>query len=219
METFKRTKPVMRLVSARFLERFVTRLQVVFFSESLFSPDGMVPSSAARVIRRAASTAKTAKVADVAIVGAGIWGMNTAYQLKRRSPELNVQVFEQAPALGYGSSGYSTGFLRAYYSFDETMALALDGIGAYKRWDEYTGLGDEAESKFTETGALWMLGYTENENQLMSERLSKFGVPSEVMNAEDVKKKWPVLDTTPFPEFNDDGDLIERDHGKFSAVS
>ena len=99
------------------------------------------------------------------------------------------------------------------------MALALDGIGAYKRWDEYTGLGDEAESRFTETGALWMLGYTENENQLMSERLSKFGVPSEVMNAEDVKKKWPVLDTTPFPEFNDDGDLIERDYGKFSAVS
>ena len=85
----------------------------------------MVPSSAARVIRRAASTAKTAKVADVAIVGAGIWGMNTAFQLKRRSPELNVQVFEQAPALGYGSSGYSTGFLRAYYSFDETMELPL----------------------------------------------------------------------------------------------
>ena len=39
----------------------------------------------------------------------------------------------QAPALGYGSSGYSTGFLRAYYSFDETMQLALDGIDAYKK--------------------------------------------------------------------------------------
>lgn len=87
-----------------------------------------------RVLRRAASTANaTTTTADVAIVGAGIWGMNTAYQLKRRQPELNIQVFEQAPALGYGSSGYSTGFLRAYYSFDETMQLALDGIDAYKK--------------------------------------------------------------------------------------
>ena len=35
---------------------------------------------------------------DVAIVGAGIWGMSTAYQLKRRDPSLNVQVFEQVIA-------------------------------------------------------------------------------------------------------------------------
>ena len=60
-----------------------------------------------------------------------------------------MEIFEKAPALGYGSSGYSTGFLRAYYSFDETMQLALDGIDAYKKWGAYTGLGEEAESKFT----------------------------------------------------------------------
>merc|ERR1719267_131133 len=139
--------------------------------------------------------------------------MNTAYQLKRRDPSLNVQVFEQAPALGYGSSGYSTGFLRAYYSFDETMQLALDGIDAYKKWGEYTQLGDAAESKFTETGALWMLGYAKSENEQMVERLSKFGVGSEVMDADDVIKRWPVLDCSPFPEFTDDGELIEKDYG------
>ena len=49
-------------------------------------------------------------------------GLNIAYQLRRRSPDLSVLVLERAPALGAGSSGYSTGFQRAYYSFDETMA-------------------------------------------------------------------------------------------------
>jgi glycine/D-amino acid oxidase-like deaminating enzyme len=49
---------------------------------------------------------------------------------------MNVVVYEMAPGLGYGSSGYSTGFLRAYYSFDETMHLALDGISAYHNWAE-----------------------------------------------------------------------------------
>lgn len=58
------------------------------------------------------------------------------FQLKRRDPSLNVVVYEMAPGLGYGSSGYSTGFLRAYYSFDETMHLALDGINAYHNWGE-----------------------------------------------------------------------------------
>jgi hypothetical protein len=47
-----------------------------------------------------------------------------------------------APGLGYGSSGYSTGFLRAYYSFDETMHLALDGIDAYHNWGEVLHLND-----------------------------------------------------------------------------
>lgn len=38
------------------------------------------------------------------------------------------------------------------------------------------------------------------------------------MSAEDVEKTWPVLDTTPFPEFTEEGDLIEKDYGEFSAV-
>ena len=62
-----------------------------------------------------------------------------------------------------GSSGYSTGFLRAYYSFDETMRLALDGIHAYKNWARYTKL-DNPEVYFTHTGALWMLGYQKQQN-------------------------------------------------------
>ena len=42
-----------------------------------------------------------------------------------------MTILERAAALGNGSSGYSTGFQRAYYSFDETMKFALDGIEAY----------------------------------------------------------------------------------------
>ena len=109
-------------------------------------------------------------------------------------PNLRISIFEGAPALGYGSSGYSTGFLRAFYSFDETMQLALDGITAYKNWGEYTGLGDDVEAYFTETGALWMLGKTPGENRAMQDRLHAFGVDSDVLNAEDVaarSRPWP----------------------------
>ena len=50
---------------------------------------------------------------DVVIVGAGIMGLNIAYQLKRRDSNLKIVVLEKAPGIGYGSSGYSTGFLRS----------------------------------------------------------------------------------------------------------
>lgn len=54
------------------------------------------PRSACGARRGLATVAGGAGVTcDVAIVGAGIWGMSTAYQLKRRDPSLNVQVFEQ----------------------------------------------------------------------------------------------------------------------------
>jgi glycine/D-amino acid oxidase-like deaminating enzyme len=88
---------------------------------------------------------------------------------------MRITVLERASALGAGSSGYSTGFQRAYYSFDETMGFALDGMAAYRDWQSY--LGDErAEAKFTETGALWMLGYDGAQNDAMVERLARFNV-------------------------------------------
>lgn len=84
---------------------------------------------------------------------------------------------------------------------------------------QYTGLGPAAEAKFTPTGALWMLGKPQAENVAMVARLAKFGVEAQVMDADAVQAKWPVLDTTPYPEFNPTtGELVEKDHGAFSAV-
>mmetsp|Transcript_19913 Transcript_19913/g.60411 ORF Transcript_19913/g.60411 Transcript_19913/m.60411 type:complete len:479 (-) Transcript_19913:2148-3584(-) len=57
-----------------------------------------------------ASSAVSEHSADAVIVGAGIMGLNIAYQLRRRDPNAKIVVLEQAPVLGFGSSGYSTGF-------------------------------------------------------------------------------------------------------------
>eukprot|EP00854_Cymbomonas_tetramitiformis_P001487 gene1487-2114_t len=143
--------------------------------------------------------------------------LNTAYQLKRRSPDMNVTILEQAPGLGNGSSGYSTGFLRAFYSFDQTMQTALDGIDAYKNWEAYTN-NDKATMRFTPTGALWMLGYDKCKNDAMKKRLADHGVQSSVLDESDFKKRFPLFSTEPFPEFTEEGDVIEKDYGEFSAL-
>ena len=64
--------------------------------------------------------------------------------------------------------------------------FALDGMHAYKEWQSY--LQDtSAEAKFTETGALWMLGYDRKQNDAMVERLDKFGVKGDVLDADAMK--------------------------------
>ena len=174
----------------------------------VFSTRSTLPSLPSATHRPLSTASSPSSPVDVAIIGAGINGMSIAYQLQRRSPSTSIALFEQAPSLGYGSSGYSTGFLRALYSFDETMELALDGIEAYKNWGEYTGLSDP-QASFTHTGALWMLGKSEAENVEMSKRLEQFGVGSEVMDAKQVEERWKVLDTRPMPEYDEEGNEVE----------
>jgi sarcosine oxidase subunit beta len=167
--------------------------------------------------RRAMSTAAS-QTADVAICGAGIMGLNIAYHLKSRDPAMRVVVMDKAPALGHGSSGWSTGFMRAFYSVDDTMRLALDGIRAYKNWGDYTGI-KQPRAYFTETGALWMLGKTKCDNEAMQQRLKEFGVDSDVLDEQSLKEKYPTWNFDPYPEYNHDtGEVIEKDWGPNSAL-
>ena len=155
--------------------------------------------------------------ADVVVVGAGIMGLNIAYQLRRRDPKMKITVLERASALGYGSSGYSTGFQRAYYSFDETMKFALDGTNAYHNWKDYLQDAD-AEAKFTETGALWMLGYDKAQNDAMIDRLGRFGVKAENIDEAELGRRFPQISPEPFPTYNEEGDEVPQSLGAFSAV-
>jgi len=144
-------------------------------------------------------------------------GLNIAYQLKRRDPKLSVCVLDKANALGFGSSGYSTGFQRAYYSFDETMQFALDGMNAYRNWQAYLQ-DDAAEAYFTETGALWMLGYDMEQNLAMTARLAKFGVSSDIIDEAELRRRFPLISPEPMPLYDENGDEVAQQLGAFSAV-
>eukprot|EP00043_Microstomoeca_roanoka_P019723 m.227579 g.227579 ORF g.227579 m.227579 type:complete len:95 (+) comp17045_c4_seq2:274-558(+) len=85
---------------------------------------------------------------DVVVVGAGIMGLHTAYQLARRDNKLRIALLEKANSLGQGSSGFSTALLRCVYTFDEMIHAACDGLVVHKNWAEYTQLESPA-AKFT----------------------------------------------------------------------
>lgn len=174
-------------------------------------------AAASRLWTRGLAAGGPSESADVVIAGGGIMGLSIAFQLKRREPDMKVIVLEQAPSLGAGSSGYSTGFQRAFYSFDNTMQLALDGINAYKNWKEFLGDPD-AKAYFTQTDALWMLGKSKAENETMKARLAAYGVESHLLDEAGLKERFPLMNPEPFPKFDENFEIVEQNLGELSAL-
>jgi len=59
----------------------------------------------------------TVESADVAVIGGGLVGLATAYQLLRRRPDLRLALVEKEPEIAYHQSGHNSGVLHAglYY--------------------------------------------------------------------------------------------------------
>lgn len=69
---------------------------------------------------------------DVAIVGAGMTGLWTAYHLAKAAPDMRIAVIERDVA-GYGASGRNGGWASAYFDAGRETLLALHGEDATRR--------------------------------------------------------------------------------------
>jgi sarcosine oxidase subunit beta len=134
----------------------------------------------------------SAHTCDVLIVGAGIIGLNIALQIARRST-LRVIVVERGAAVGEGSTGASSAVCRFRYSLDEVTCLAHDGVQAYRHWSAYTGLA-EPRAQFQQDGVLWMPG-DEGWAPREHARMSRLGLRSEVIDADETRRRFPALST------------------------
>jgi glycine/D-amino acid oxidase-like deaminating enzyme len=128
---------------------------------------------------------------DVVIAGAGIIGLSIAWQLARRS-RLRIAVVEKGAAVGEGSTGASSAICRVRYSKDEMLLLARDGIDAYRHWGAFTGLAGPA-AEFHQDGVLWMPGGDREWADAEQERMLGFGVASEVLDDDDLARRFPAL--------------------------
>jgi L-2-hydroxyglutarate oxidase LhgO len=81
--------------------------------------------------------------ADVAIVGAGIVGLATAYQLLERRPGLRVTIIEKEPDVAMHQSGHNSGVVHAgiYYAPGSLKArLCTEGKAELERFAEQHGI-------------------------------------------------------------------------------
>lgn len=130
---------------------------------------------------------------DVVIIGAGIIGLSTAWQLARRS-RLRILVLEKGAGVGEGSTGASSAVCRYRYSLDTVVQLARDGIHAYRHWGEFTGLR-EPTARFEQDGVLWLTGQQRGWAAREHARMQGLGIATEVLDDGDLAERFPALST------------------------
>ena len=132
---------------------------------------------------------------NIVVIGAGIWGSFTAYHLRRMGAKVTL-VDAYGPGNSRSTSGDETRGVRSSYGERETgelwMQWARASIARWKEWDEewskdvklnlFHTTGDlimraEMDSFLTKTRALW----------------EKHRIPHEVITADEVRKRWPVI--------------------------
>ena len=131
---------------------------------------------------------------DVVIVGAGGHGLATAYYLAKEHGITNVAVLEKG-YLGGGSVGRNTTIVRSNYLWDESAHLYETSM---KMWE---GLSQELNFNlmFSQRGVL-NLFHTLQEMRDTARRVNANhlnGIDAEFLNAEQVKKLVPILNTSP----------------------
>ena len=131
---------------------------------------------------------------DAVIIGAGIIGAATAFELAKLGYRtLNV---DRLPAAGYGPTSASCAIIRVHYSTFDGIALAWEGYHYWHDWAKYLETDDERGlAKFVECGCLVM--QTEHNDHLSKHiRLSReLGIPFEEWDAAKIREKLPIYDT------------------------
>ncbi len=130
-----------------------------------------------------------AETFDAIIIGAGITGASTAYQLAQRG--LRIALLEKG-SIGAGSTGKSSAIIRQHYSNEVTACMAHHSLGVFREFKERVG----GESGFVQTGFLVLTRGEDLEglkaNVAMQRRV---GIETELLSVEEVRERWPFLET------------------------
>jgi sarcosine oxidase subunit beta len=127
------------------------------------------------------------QTADMIIVGGGITGTSTAYQLALRGYRVTLLEKQYLAAGGTGRTG---GIIRQHYSNKITARMALRSLSVWQDFDQRVG-GDVG---WTHTGALFVAGPHELEGLKANIALQKeVGINVEFLDAQAVHTLAPYL--------------------------
>lgn len=128
--------------------------------------------------------------ADAVVIGGGVIGCSTAYQLTRKGIK-NVVLLEK-DAIGYGSSGRSCALVRNHYSNRPTTEMAWKALQMLETFDEETG----ENSGFTNTG--YIISVPEDKTAGFEQNLRiarEVGVETWEISREEIREMHPLMDT------------------------
>jgi monomeric sarcosine oxidase len=139
-----------------------------------------------------ALSAAAAPSSKYVVVGAGVFGAWTAYQLRRAGH--NVTLIDQyGPANARASSGGESRIIRCSYGPDELYTrMALRSLTLWPEFFHRAGV-----DWFHRTGVLWMCKPGNHYVEQSRETLRKTGVPFQDLSPADLKSRYPQMHVDP----------------------
>lgn len=134
---------------------------------------------------------------DAIIIGAGVIGACTAFELAKKG--WKTLSIDKLPESGYGSTSGSCAIIRTYYSAYETCAIAYEGWHYWKDWANYIGVEDEQGLiTYNDTGCLVIKADHNNNLQKVCDTMEQLGCPYEHLTVEQIPNKFSGADTRQF---------------------
>src|SRR6202161_3618328 len=128
------------------------------------------------------------KTYDVVVVGAGVFGAWTALQLARRGQSV-LLVDAYGPGNSRASSGGESRIIRMGYGTDELYTRW--SMRSLPFWEELNA--SSGAKIFHRTGVLWLSPKDNTYTHESIDVLKRAGVPHEVMNADDARRRYPQI--------------------------
>ena len=126
------------------------------------------------------------KPPDIAVIGAGVFGAWSAYQL-RRSGKSVILIDAYGPANDRSSSGDESRIIRMGYGADEIYTRSA--ARSLTLWRDLSARLDEP--LFRQTGVLWLAHEDDPYPFKTAETLRKLAIPFEQLTVRDVAQRYP----------------------------
>ena len=125
---------------------------------------------------------------DVAVIGAGVFGAWTAYQLQRTGMRV-VLIDAHGPGNSRSSSGGESRIIRMGYGADEIYARSAQR--SLRLWQELFARIDQR--LFHRTGVLWLAQENDPYPVKTAETLSRLGILFEKLTTAEVRHRYPQI--------------------------
>ena len=130
------------------------------------------------------------KTFDAIVIGGGIIGVSSAYQLARRG--LRVAILEKGPHVASGSTGQSSAVVRQRYANIEVVQLAHWSLQMFQNWCERLEL-KENRSGFSPVGVVWLPSGEGDDTSQAIRRFQQAGATGGLYDVEELQSRYPSL--------------------------
>ena len=158
-------------------------------------------------------TGTASDTADVIIIGTGVIGTATAFELAKQGYKtLSVDRNSQ---IGHGSTAGSCAIIRMHYSTRDGTAFAFEGYHYWRDWADYLGLSsDQALARFIECGCLVMKTQANEYLDKHIQHSKALSIPIEDWDAAQIAARLPIYDLASYaPAKRRDDDAFGQPNG------